>query len=257
MTTLSASAKSLAITELLETILLEVDQKTLLTSCLRVKKQWKDLLDTSSALRKRLFFQPHYPPPHELPPREPEQPRQALKGQYEWNPFLASCVPNKGCWLLHARYLVWNNPRAWKRKNASWQRMQMTRPPIETVRLVDDFSGSKTLQYYNVDLPKTPTLRMGDLFTVRGILAFDEATVLGVDRRFWTLHVEVQPGKKSAIVWVAFWTDPDRNFLARWISNGPLFALRKGIGIIHGRQQREWDVPQFYDVETHPWLRRL
>jgi hypothetical protein len=46
----SASTHALKVTELLEMILLEADQSTLLTTCLRVEKRWQSLIEKSPAL---------------------------------------------------------------------------------------------------------------------------------------------------------------------------------------------------------------
>jgi hypothetical protein len=56
----SASARALGITELLEKVLLHVDQRSLLTSCVRIKRKWPGLVDTLPALQIHLFFRPRY-----------------------------------------------------------------------------------------------------------------------------------------------------------------------------------------------------
>jgi hypothetical protein len=86
----SASTHALEVAELLEMILLEVDQSTLLTSCLRVEKRWQSLIETSPARQKHLFFRADYQPSHKLLPREPVQTLLSLTGQYERNPLLRS-----------------------------------------------------------------------------------------------------------------------------------------------------------------------
>jgi hypothetical protein len=55
----SAAVRTLAVTELLELKLLETDQRALLTECVRVCKTWQELVTTSSALQRHLYFLPH------------------------------------------------------------------------------------------------------------------------------------------------------------------------------------------------------
>jgi hypothetical protein len=56
--TLAASAKVLHTPELFELILLSLAPRTLLTSCVRVSRYWRDVIGDSTPLQQHLFFRP-------------------------------------------------------------------------------------------------------------------------------------------------------------------------------------------------------
>lgn len=56
-----AKTRLLAITELLEVILLHVDQQSPLTSCLRISKTLNEMISSSKLLQQHLFSLPLYP----------------------------------------------------------------------------------------------------------------------------------------------------------------------------------------------------
>ena len=153
-----------AVPELLENILLFVDQRLLLTSCLRVDKTWHSLITTSPSLQRHLFFRP----------MTSSQPVDSCKTP-TWNPLLTWGFPN---WFGGSQYpqrldvktgvrrnprdsfsffdaavaetfyaLPWaRNWKAWSREEASWRHMQITQQPIRAlhVRTALDTYGERT-----------------------------------------------------------------------------------------------------------------
>jgi hypothetical protein len=133
--------------------------------------------------------------------------------------------------------------------------MEITRPPIETVHVVDNFASYRVLSYYNVDMGRR-TVRMGDLFCTRGTLMFSEDALTDLCRLYWTLDMEVLPGMKGATVWIPFWTVSSRDIYDARIPGGCLRALGNGVTIKAYRQQRLRNAPEDDETEALPCLRK-
>ncbi|KAH8647181.1 hypothetical protein BX600DRAFT_476287 [Xylariales sp. PMI_506] len=118
--------------ELLEAILIHLDIRCLLTSALRVCRQWRDLIQGSKQLQKALFF-------------ECEE-KLADSHEITFNPLLVELFP------LLFDFAGTPNPRgfndlaiealpigrrraAFYRLDASWRRMHMRQPPVKHVAL--------------------------------------------------------------------------------------------------------------------------
>lgn len=122
----------LAIPELLEPILLNLDMRSLLTSALRVCRQWRDLIQGSTLLQTALFFKSNE--------------KKSESEEVTFNPLLVEMFP------LLFDFAGAPSPRgfddeaiealpigrrrvAFYRLNASWRRMHMRQPPVKLVGL--------------------------------------------------------------------------------------------------------------------------
>ncbi|PYH42454.1 F-box protein, partial [Aspergillus saccharolyticus JOP 1030-1] len=122
------------IPEILESILLQLDMRTLLTAAQLVCHEWRALITQSCRLQEKLFFRPrmHGPPvpnpllaevfPLVFPPSPPPLPGRVALAE------------KSGFRNLTFRYLdmIWN-PRkqaAYTRTDASWRRMLIRQPPV-------------------------------------------------------------------------------------------------------------------------------
>lgn len=149
--------------ELLEAVLLSLDMRTLLTSALRVCRQWRDLIQGSTSLQKALFLQAE-----EKPPRTYEEGfNPILRGLF---PVLfENCgVPGRGLNDLAIEALPIGRRRvAFYRRDASCRRMHLRQPPVkhvglwtldkistrkETMRLVKYEHGLKMEAFYSLVL---------------------------------------------------------------------------------------------------------
>ena len=128
--------------ELLEPILLSLDMRCLLTSALRVCRQWRDLIQGSILLQRALFFECE----------------GKLAGSHEitFNPLLVELFPilfdfagtpdPRGFNDLAVEALPIGRRRvAFYRRDASWRRMHMSQPPVKHVALwtLDKIRGRK------------------------------------------------------------------------------------------------------------------
>lgn len=130
--------------ELLESILLSLDMRCLLTSALRVCRQWRDLIQGSILLQRALFF-------------ECEE-NLAGSDEVTFNPLLVELFPiffdfagtpdPRGFNDLAIEALPIGQRRiAFYRRNASWRRMHMRQPPVKDVALwtLDVIKGRKEM----------------------------------------------------------------------------------------------------------------
>jgi hypothetical protein len=188
----SATARTLAVTELLELILLETDQRTLLTSCVRVCNTWQELITTSSALQKHLYFLPHETQHFSLNPLlDWGFPGWFSKKHWidpkQWETAYAHCEePPKppGYDELSSeervlnKFLVmpWNvNSEAWRYGKVSWRRMQITQPPVRGFHIAHMGDNLYTefwrveLEFPNLhDEQELKPLLMGDFYDYIG-----------------------------------------------------------------------------------------
>lgn len=127
---------ALATPELLESILLHVDMRTLLVSAQRVCRGWKDLISTSPQLQQVLFLQGD----------SSRNPASAIA-----NPLLAELFPP---WfgtvsdiadLAIEELPVGKRTGAFYRPDASWRRMHICQPPAR--RLGDWRVGGGTVRF--------------------------------------------------------------------------------------------------------------
>lgn len=123
-------SKTFTTVELLEPILLYLDMRCLLTSALRVCRQWRDLIQGSISLQRALFFECEESP----------------SGSHEvtFNPLLVELFPllfdpagtPRGFDDLAIEALPIGRRRvAYYRLNASWRHMHLRRPPVRHVAL--------------------------------------------------------------------------------------------------------------------------
>ena len=140
-------AHALSIVEVPEAILLHVDQRTLLVACLRVSKEWKEVINESLPLQQRLFFSPAAglgPGDHACSEECPCPVNPLLHWGFPgWFHIGVDDDQDGNCLLpdvniserFHA--LPWQkNVDAWRRKEASWRRMEVTQPPTRALEVV-------------------------------------------------------------------------------------------------------------------------
>ncbi|KAJ5652691.1 hypothetical protein N7507_010117 [Penicillium longicatenatum] len=167
---------ALNIPEILEMILLQIDMRTLLISCQRVCREWRNMITKSLPIQKVLFFTP-------------------IK-EFEWgtgekvhNSLLAemfpTCFPGKGdeddCKFDFSDCAMTKSSAGldrFVRKGASWRMMLVQQPPILELGLfhIDSCRGGDDAS--SIIIPANPKqtangeegLRMGRLFE---ILLFD------------------------------------------------------------------------------------
>lgn len=122
----------LTIPELLEPILLCLDMRSLLTSAIRVCRQWRDLIQGSNLLQRALFFKIEEKP--------------AGSEEVTFNPLLVELFPilfnfagatdPRGINDLAIEALPIGQRRvAFYRRDASWRRMHIRQPPVKDVGL--------------------------------------------------------------------------------------------------------------------------
>lgn len=137
--------------ELLESILLHLDMRSLLTSAIRVSRQWRDVIQGSKYLQRALFFEYD----------------EKLEGSHEvkFNPLLAELFPilfdfsgtpdKPGFNDLAIESLPIGRRRvAFYRRDASWRRMHMRQPPVKHVglwRLCTLFGRKEKMQVIKYD----------------------------------------------------------------------------------------------------------
>lgn len=128
----SVFSRVLNTAELLESILLSLDMRSLLTSAPRVCRQWRNLIQGSIFLQRSLFFECEEKP--------------AGSHAIKFNPLLVELFPllfdfsgepaSRGFNDLDIEALPIGRRRvAFYRLNASWRRMHMRQPPVEHVAL--------------------------------------------------------------------------------------------------------------------------
>ncbi|KAJ6111315.1 hypothetical protein N7523_007376 [Penicillium sp. IBT 18751x] len=197
--------------EVLEMILLQTDMRTLLTSCQRVCRDWRNLIIKSPSIQKALFF---------ISIKESEW----GAGEKVPNPLLAEMFPtifptkgdpdNRDFHFFDCA--MTKDPASLDRfvwKDASWRRMLVQQPPISELGLfhIDSARGGDSAHCISIAVslainlrleisrltrhiqanPKTQAngdegLRMGMLFE---ILLFDSPIRIGTSRRarlFWS-----------------------------------------------------------------------
>ncbi|KAF2477462.1 uncharacterized protein BDR25DRAFT_390079 [Lindgomyces ingoldianus] len=187
---------------LFDHILSLVSPQDLLISCLRVSREWNDAISNSLILQQRLFFKPcDYPDPSKVDwdPGVPNSlfysPNEPGYTDYTLNPFLIRAFPR---WFYapddmaqHCRgdneisgrdfvNLPWNkNPEVWRRKNASWRRMEIAQPPcfwISVQAYKPDFrilDGVEILRDEEGQLSKGRGFTVGEMYDYLERVAMD------------------------------------------------------------------------------------
>ncbi|EEP78940.1 predicted protein [Uncinocarpus reesii 1704] len=186
--------------ELLESVLLQVEIRTLLVSAQRVCRQWHALINDSPNLQMTLFLRPV---------------RSADNTHYAVNPLLEEKFPfffdgdNNGFEghsddLFDSLALV-KNRDAFFRKGSSWRRMLVTQPPVRSLGLLTDtqflHGSSTTWKLLEFDRPPVQT---GD----EGIEKRPEhARAYSDGLRMRTLYDEVVKTRKSSCdgLFFLFW----------------------------------------------------
>lgn len=138
----SSVSMVLTIPELLEPILLCLDMRCLLTSAIRVCRQWRDLIQGSNLLQRALFFKCEDKP--------------AGSDETIFNPLLVELFPIlfdfdgtiNPCGVndLAIEALPIGQRRVpFYRRNASWRRMHIRQPPVKDVGVLtrDTIGGKK------------------------------------------------------------------------------------------------------------------
>jgi hypothetical protein len=190
--TTTAASRVGAVTELVETILLDVDQRTILISCIRVCRLWHGLITASHPLQRHLYFLPGHASNSRA---SPTASAQGKAGEVVINPLLdwgfsgwfspthwgkpwewfssgrsmkyerpplhhdskESCPKDYGQRSLNDFFVLpWNiNADAWRRKEASWRKMFITQPPVTSfeIRCIE---GYRYLHHEKVGLSYPP-----------------------------------------------------------------------------------------------------
>lgn len=150
----SAQNMSLSIPEILESILLQLDNQTLLTAAQQTCRAWRELIYGSLSLQKALFFLPE-----EHCGRKDEERTQ--------NPLLVQRFPSffghtKSVSLLPSLDMI-KTPKkleAYLRPEASWRRMLVQQPPRLAIGIVEStISVSCNQKFYEVQV-NPPSLAM-------------------------------------------------------------------------------------------------
>ncbi|KAK7920894.1 hypothetical protein PG985_008916 [Apiospora marii] len=176
----------LKVSELLESILLHVDERTLLVSAQRVNKRWRDIITNSSCLQKKLFLMPD---DSDAAARDPQH-----------NPLLAEtfpfCFDDLTAYPSGARRVVWaksdifaarppvfkqrqHNPltqlpqwrQLWSRRRraalgqpqASWRRMLVHQPPAIVSEVLTPMQHGEPRKWAPIPRRIGPALEMQDL----------------------------------------------------------------------------------------------
>ncbi|KAJ5295558.1 hypothetical protein N7508_010379 [Penicillium antarcticum] len=183
----------LEIPEVLEMILLQIDMRTLLISCQRVCRDWRDLITKSLSIQKPLFFTPIKESEWGMGEKLPN----LLLAEMFPAIFPAEGEPRKRDFLF-SDCVMTKDPASLDRfvqKDASWRRMLVQQPPILELGLfhIDSARGgdSALCVIIPANLMKQKNrdegLRMGRLF---GILLFDSPIRVGKfksARLYWLL----------------------------------------------------------------------
>ncbi|KAI9927502.1 hypothetical protein ASPWEDRAFT_175982 [Aspergillus wentii DTO 134E9] len=123
----------LAIPELIELILLNLDTRTLLTSAQRVCHQWHKIIANSKPLQQALFFEPTE--------EEHDKPNQKRIR----NPFIEKIWPQ-----LFTQLGAFNQKKdegnKYLRESASWRRMLIQQPPTSKITVVNPVNSSKFIK---------------------------------------------------------------------------------------------------------------
>jgi hypothetical protein len=146
----SPATRVFAVTELAEAIFLELPVRQILVNVQRVCRQWKAVVDGSTPLQQALFFKPTTTEPlslvenRQFPYWESKNFKTADPGGTERKRHLAELPVITQIVHDHQELL---KITALSYPNASWRRMLLTQPPINTCNVsIWQFSGGeKTL----------------------------------------------------------------------------------------------------------------
>ncbi|KAF8215240.1 hypothetical protein K438DRAFT_1660086, partial [Mycena galopus ATCC 62051] len=145
--------------ELLEIILSHLGMRDLLTTAPLVSKMWQALTLTPT-LQRALFFQPD-------PSFRAERAPNPLLAK-NFPPFFAPEAPNRWSWpnATIIKSMPWSQaPEAFNRPEASWRRMLVTQPPVQTIVVSETCNGRGGISERRAVLEDQP-LRMGTLFDI-------------------------------------------------------------------------------------------
>lgn len=147
--------------ELLESILLQLDQRTLLISAQRVSRGWNSLIRESPAIQKALFFE-----------------QDPTTGKCRRNPLLAALFPpwfdtpttGRGTNMWHPDVFAGlplaasEKKDAFLRRGASWRRMLTQQPAVTKLGYIEQEPQNRgdTFSRAMIDFPEG--LRMGALY---------------------------------------------------------------------------------------------
>lgn len=272
----------LAMPELLEVILEMVDVTTLLTSAQRVCKKWHAVIQTSN-MQRLLYLEPC---------GVLKAPQGSREGDLlvEQNPLLKTLFPYLfqimdvtrrelptctgyltltlgGC-VLADRRDDYKRHYAFVRHDASWRRMQVTRPPLRHVGWTNGawFTGDPPVEehdlYRTLDFPDG--LRMGQLWDILFRAVFES----------YSEEVDPRDGDGPAILalWRQHWPHnmrtPPKGFVSmrkkiqmfeRWPSDVNLILIQDEEGKFNADYDRAnpWLVPTYSDEsgpDDYQWL---
>lgn len=121
--------------ELLEAILLQIDMHTLLVSCQRVCRLWRDVINDSSNLQEALFFKPaKQSEARQSETADIERMPNTLLTDIVWPQYMRSNIQSDqhrwpGKWSRNLPTLNREREEAFTRPEASWRRMALHQPP--------------------------------------------------------------------------------------------------------------------------------
>ncbi|KAK7948475.1 uncharacterized protein PG986_009361 [Apiospora aurea] len=155
---------ALNIPELLESILLYLDERTLLVTVQRVSKPWHDLIATSPRLQRKLFLLPDDSAAAARDPRP--NPLLVAAFPFCFDDILSPFQPRQ-IWPR-----LWTAPHAFGHPRASWRRMLVHQPPALVSEVLLPTSREHPQRWHPQQwLPlsrparRPPALRMQDLLT--------------------------------------------------------------------------------------------
>ncbi|OGM47397.1 hypothetical protein ABOM_002583 [Aspergillus bombycis] len=163
-----AMHQTLSTPELLESILLQLDLRTLLTSAQRTCRTWRNLIKESPVLQRALFFMPRSGDSHG---RKVPNPLLAEAFPFVFDTAMDGRVPAYRTGECLSTFRMAKYPEtqaAFLRREASWRRMLVQQPPVFKLARWHSFLGAFGVYLY-YEVPGDPRktrdgLRMETLF---------------------------------------------------------------------------------------------
>ncbi|KAI0390016.1 hypothetical protein F5Y17DRAFT_462194 [Xylariaceae sp. FL0594] len=243
----AAAARCLAVFELLEAILLEVDMVALLTVCQRVNRYWHDVIRASVYLQRKLFFEPEIPSPSPSSSAVVVVSRMnplltcpfafALCTYPTWNdntlvqrPISHNVWPPASLTIRSQQFAniipfptireIRNNLEAFGHERASWRRMLVRQPPAYALGPVGTclFHRSTDTEFVHPAPPSTPEAAETEPLRMQGLL---EKLLLMNGCRGNDLDENVAAesfyyASAFRVIWDPSWLDPETQ-LARYL----------------------------------------
>lgn len=150
------------INELLESILLHTDMRTLMTSGQRVCRGWNETIKSSPRLQEHLFLKPSKQPSEKC-----QRTRNPLLEDILWAQFFLKQQQNPDSTAEVSRFPLRECDRvrlkAYLRKDASWKQMLLQQPPTSSIGVLEIIRRSDSEFTKLAVSPDSEFLRMGHI----------------------------------------------------------------------------------------------